>query len=65
MTEQPRFQPPQYVERNRHARALARRPQPCMICAAWTKTALYPCGWHCVSCAASRGLQPVAEAVSS
>jgi hypothetical protein len=55
------YQPPASVRANQHARALARRPQPCMLCQQWTKTVLYAAGWHCPPCAASRGLQPVAQ----
>jgi hypothetical protein len=58
----PDYPVPQSVVRNQHARALARRPQPCMLCGAWTKTHLWAAGWHCPPCAASRGLQPVAAA---
>jgi hypothetical protein len=65
MTDSPRYTPPAYVEQSRQRRALARRPQPCMLCGEWTKTVLYPCGWHCEACAAKRGLQPVAAEVTA
>jgi hypothetical protein len=65
MTDQPRFAVPDIVRANQQIRALARRPQPCMLCGAWTKTHLWPAGWHCPPCANSRGLQPVAEEVAT
>lgn len=53
------YEPPARVRDNQQRRAVARRPKPCLLCQQWVKTVLYPCGWHCESCAEQRGLQPV------
>jgi hypothetical protein len=59
------YQVPQHVQRNQQLRALARRPQPCLLCQQWTDTVLYAAGPHCPPCAASRGLQPVVQEVQA
>jgi hypothetical protein len=59
------YQVPQHVQRNQQLRALARRPQPCLLCKQWTDTVLYAAGPHCPTCAANRGLQPVAQEVQT
>lgn len=55
----PEYTVPASVRENQQRRATARRPQPCLLCQQWTKTVLYPSGWHCAPCAQQRGLSPV------
>jgi hypothetical protein len=59
------YQVPQHVRANQQLRALARRPQPCLLCKQWTDTVLYAAGPHCPPCAASRGLQAAAQEVQA
>jgi hypothetical protein len=59
------YAPPAYVRANQQLRALARRPQPCLLCQQWTDTVLYAAGPHCPPCAASRGLQPLPQEVQA